>query len=140
MKFNEFKDDFYMSEEPEEVRAAMQEENCAPCLGCPHATVISAMVVKMAHMSFNEVEKLVNSNELVPDESISIIIRAPEDALQKYREELDDLTNPCVGWLDGAGTNVAPRPRMMCNSPTSGDYKISIAAGWILEKLAGTNP
>lgn len=38
--------------------------------------------------------------------------------------------------LDGVGGPAAPRPAKMCNSPESGDPKVSIAAGWLLEKLA----
>lgn len=130
----------WLRSQPEgDVRAAMEEEGCVRCFGCPHATVVASVLSQTATTMQAEVSSMIESNELKfhvdPDGTISKIL-SPFDALQtEYKRELTKLTSPCVGWMDGVGGKQAPRPANMCNSPESGDYKFSIAAGWLLEKL-----
>lgn len=135
-------DRFLLDQPMEDVRATMQEEGCGDCFGCPHATVLAATISRMADSTHETIVELSNrSDELAglfedPDDYMAARTAGFEKLQEEYREELCALTTPCIGWLDGAGTDKTPRPAQMCNSPESGDPKISIAAGWLLEKFS----
>lgn len=132
--------DRWLGSQPEaDVRATMQEEGCLRCFGCPHATVTASVISEMAVSTQATVSRLSARNLTLlddPDGAISNMIGGHEKLQDDYRAQLRELTTPCIGWYDGMGGSEIPRPADMCNSPESGDPKIFIAAGWLLEKLS----
>lgn len=122
-----------------DVRAAMAEEKCEDCFGCPHATPLAAAISSLAVETKDTVDA--TSDFFAgwfddPEEKIGSVFRSTEQLQNRLRAELQELTAPCEGWCDGIGGPEVLRPAEMCNSLLSGDGKLAIAAGGVLEKLA----
>lgn len=109
----------------EEIQAAMQEEDCAHCFGCPYATMRAAEIVHRTNLLLNFTFDTQAEN--------TDLHTGVEGELVGMRGELKSLTDNCNGYSDVRREK--GRPAKMCDSPESKDLKISIVAGRILELL-----
>jgi hypothetical protein len=129
----------YWGKTSAEVQATMQEEGCAGCFGCPYATEAAAVISSMADQSqdltgaFMAVERKFQRDHA---RQIGKALLHIEETQENYRQKLRELTTPCVGWIGDVGTDTASHQGNTCNNPGGGDHKISLAARWLLNKLA----
>lgn len=107
-----------------EVRAAIQEEDCSQCFGCPNATILAAELNHRAGLLLEFTYSTQTSD--------SDLHRDIEKQVNDKQKELRALTTECSGYEDKK-TETAPRPAKMCNSPAYSYHPIQIAAGRVLE-------
>lgn len=108
-----------------DIQAAMTEENCMQCFGCPYATLQAARIVHRTNLllEFTYTAGLVDADLYVQ----------LEEEVRTGRERLHTLTTSCDGFSESKRENGLPTN--MCESPHSPDYKISVIAGRIREFL-----
>ena len=106
-------ENWLLGEPAADVRATMREEGCEDCFGCPHATVMASVISSMANAAQEFTTRIADiGSDLLNDSTnkVAKAIKNQEDLQEDYRAQLHAITQPCVGWLDGAGTAIAPRP------------------------------
>ncbi len=107
-----------------EVQAAMSEEGCLQCFGCPNATILAAEIVRDANYSMNLAFRM--------GRSTCRVFGIVEDVVTDNRADLAELTANCSGYQHQPVKD-SPTPSKMCSSPEIRHPRISIFAGRILD-------
>ena len=79
---------YFLGENPDEVRAAMLEENCGQCFGCHDATLLAAEIVNRTNLLLYFTDRVWGIYETQ---------QRLEQAIDKKRQELVELTFLCNG-------------------------------------------
>jgi hypothetical protein len=102
MKFNAF----LLSMPEDEVRAAMQEEDCERCFGCPPATVAAAGLTRLSSILMRQTFDSGGREDNWTDER--------RDEITGIRSDLHMYTDNCTGVTD---SDRRSRSVAICQSP-----------------------
>ena len=79
---------FLLGQRPDEVMAAMQEENCGQCFGCPRPTLVAAELVQRTNLLL----RFTNQAQAICETQTRL-----EQTIETMREELHETTSQCDG-------------------------------------------